>query len=532
MVSMKGWNLLALGLAATGVVAQNHSANEPVRDVYLNVPYELYSVKRPIDGSWQSFSIEGGYMVDFFGNLSHPNTLTQNLLANLANLSGTNNIIRFGGSTSNNVTYDAEQEEAIVNVFEISENAGLTNPGGDQPTNSTVGPAWFESFMTAPEGTRYIYTLNWRDNSEEGIETTMEDAQRVVDHLGDTLYAFALGNEIERWGGRYRDEDWSPEVYTREWLQYVDRMVERGILNTSSMPAMQMGALMGSGNASYNEPWNSETLLRSGINARGYVKAAAQHDYHGNNCASTDEIAQLRQNLLNHTNIANRGGPHRYLAPVVDSAGIEYVLGETNSISCQGREDVSNVWGSALWYLDYNLYIASQIPAVASMYFHMGTPYRYSLWAPFADAGLEASALIRPSYYGAWALAEAIGGHGGSKQVHAVVEEESLVAYALYAAGALDGVWVVNMGEWNVSMAVEGERRPFMRFELPEGIDREARVKRLTAPGTDVKDGGTWGGQRLDDAGLVVGDELVERWMPGDVVNVGVGEAVYMSWSE
>lgn len=69
MASMKGWNLLALGLAATGVVAQNHSANEPVRDVYLNVPYELYSVKRPIDGSWQSFSIEGGYMVDFFGNL-------------------------------------------------------------------------------------------------------------------------------------------------------------------------------------------------------------------------------------------------------------------------------------------------------------------------------------------------------------------------------------------------------------------------------------------------------------------------------
>jgi hypothetical protein len=38
--------------------------------VTLDIPLRLYSVKRPIDGSWQSLSIEFSYMADYFGNLT------------------------------------------------------------------------------------------------------------------------------------------------------------------------------------------------------------------------------------------------------------------------------------------------------------------------------------------------------------------------------------------------------------------------------------------------------------------------------
>lgn len=162
----------------------------------------------------------------------------------------------------------------------------------------------------------------------------------------------------------------------------------------------------------------------------------------------------------------------------------------------------------------------------------MGTPYRYSLWAPFENAGLEESALIRPSYYGAWALAEAIGGNGGSKQVHAVLEEETLTVYSLYAQGELDGLFVINMEPFNVSQAVDGRERPFTRFEIRDEVARQAKIKRLTAPGTDVKAGGTWGGQTLDDQGVAQGEEFTESWAPGEVINVGYGEAVYLSWGE
>lgn len=47
------------------------SSSDIRRDLALNVPLRLYSVKRPIDGSWQSLSIEFSYMADYFGNLTY-----------------------------------------------------------------------------------------------------------------------------------------------------------------------------------------------------------------------------------------------------------------------------------------------------------------------------------------------------------------------------------------------------------------------------------------------------------------------------
>lgn len=226
------------------------------------------------------------------------------------------------------------------------------------------------------------------------------------------------------------------------------------------------------------------------------------------------------------------------MAPVVDGYGVEYVLGETNSISCQGRDNVSNVFGSALWYLDYNLYIASRVPDVAKMYFHMGTPYRYSLWAPFEGVGESDTALIRPSYYGALALAEGIGGGSGQKQVHAVMEEETLVAYALYEpgeafeGGRLDGLFIVNMEPFNSTQAAAGEERPYIQFEVPEGVTAEGTVKRLTAPGSEVKTGATWGGQVVSEEGIVEGEEVVEHWSPGSPISVGYAEAVLVSFGQ
>lgn len=109
-----------------------------------------------------------------------------------------------------------------------------------------------------------------------------------------------------------------------------------------------------------------------------------------------------------------------------------YVLGETNSISCQGRDGVSNVFGAALWYLDYTLFIAANISAVGGMYFHMGSPYRYSLWAPY-DGAANNSALVRPVFYGAWVLATAIGNGGAASSLGS--EEDGRFGYSPYYSG-------------------------------------------------------------------------------------------------
>lgn len=66
MASLRARMALAslVSFAHTGV-----QAAEPNRFVSLNVPLRLFSQIRPIDGSWQSFSIEFSYMADYLGNM-------------------------------------------------------------------------------------------------------------------------------------------------------------------------------------------------------------------------------------------------------------------------------------------------------------------------------------------------------------------------------------------------------------------------------------------------------------------------------
>lgn len=65
--------------------------------------------------------------------------------------------------------------------------------------------------------------------------------------------------------------------------------------------------------------------------------------------------------LMNHTNLVNSVKPHLELNTFHRQNGRKYTIGETNSISGQGAHGVSDVFGSALWLVDYCLYIASQV---------------------------------------------------------------------------------------------------------------------------------------------------------------------------
>jgi hypothetical protein len=62
---------------------------------------------------------------------------------------------------------------------------------------------------------------------------------------------------------------------------------------------------------------------------------------------------------MNHTSVVINGTIHQSLSALNHNAGRIYTLGETNSVSGQGAFGVSNVFGSALFVLDYELYYAS-----------------------------------------------------------------------------------------------------------------------------------------------------------------------------
>ena len=100
----------------------------------------------------------------------------------------------------------------------------------------------------------------------------------------------------------------------------------------------------------------------------------SQHHYSGTFCSGN---GGLLSNLMNKATIRSN---LTYFLPDIDAAqkaGLDYILGETNSYSCHGAPGVSNTAGAALWALDYGLF-ASQI-GISRLHFHGGIGYKYNL---------------------------------------------------------------------------------------------------------------------------------------------------------
>jgi hypothetical protein len=93
----------------------------------------------------------------------YPNPLSYRLLQNLATISGSYSHIWFGEMP----LYNATQTIGVINDF--------ITPGADQPDKVAIGPSWYQSFMTFLARTRYVYQVNYMENSSLGVENTIAD---------------------------------------------------------------------------------------------------------------------------------------------------------------------------------------------------------------------------------------------------------------------------------------------------------------------------------------------------------------------
>lgn len=236
----------------------------------------------------------------------------------------------------------------------------------------------------------------------------------------------------------------------------------------------------------------------------------------GANCHYTGVGPTIATALFNRTNMLSRVWYHDYLGNATADSGIEYVMGETNSISCQGALNISDVMAAAVWSVDYVMYVSSL--KVSRVHFHMGTRYRYSAWQPIEYNGTAAH--VKPLYYGN--LFNAAVFAGGNKQTEVAVNETNFGAYAVYNSGSLESFVAVNLNVWNSTF--DPTTRPYTALTLPKGWDG-AKVSRLTSPGIDIAENITIAGQWIDDDGKVVGEKTYGKVVAGKVL-VGAGEAV------
>lgn len=66
---------------------------------------------------------------------------------------------------------------------------------------------------------------------------------------------------------------------------------------------------------------------------------------------------------MNHTNIMQNLAPQIKRAENLAYLGLPYTLGELNSIANQGVNGETNVFGDALWLVDFSLWAAVHVRA-------------------------------------------------------------------------------------------------------------------------------------------------------------------------
>ncbi|CAG8948131.1 unnamed protein product [Penicillium salamii] len=470
-----------------------------------------------IPHDFQSISIEFAFFPDYAGNKSHPNRFTKNLLHNFKSITGVAPKVRVGGTSQDHATYYPEQESNIDLVYQ--------NPGDDQPIQINYGPAFFESYHTLGE-IKYLHGLNMNQNtSVEQLEMSAMDACTA---LGSQLHLFELGNEFNFAPGKYRASNYSLLDYANEWnlkSEIVKTAVDKAC--PGLFPGFMAPSLVLLDNI-VNTTWTGEELYSLGYDENNLTRELCFHkfvapsllqleysvlildfnSYMGVNSppqlpAPFDlqrkatalgiswALLTIAGTLMNHTSIVQNLQQQIQRADNLAYLGLPYTLGELNSIANQGRNGATNVFGDALWLVDFSLWAAEH--GMKRLHFHQGLNYRYASWQPIGIQDIPPT--TRPPYYGQIMVAHAIE-DPHSRIVNIPLADDTESAYAIYNGTQLSKLVVTNMRAFNQTTI----NRPIRKYEFTLPAYQSARIDRLIGPGSDAVGNITFGGISYDHA--------------------------------
>ncbi|CAL5871233.1 uncharacterized protein PFLUO_LOCUS5481 [Penicillium psychrofluorescens] len=399
------------------------------------------------------------------GNRSSPNKLTNVVLSNLRQFTNEDQILRIGGLTQDQTTYDPNLKEAIFNYWPPGDTA-------DQPVNSTIGPAFWESF-NAVEGVSYIFGLNFYKNDSTWLYNLQSEVnQTLLQVPTDRIHLFELGNENDySAAGGFRPPTYNQVDYVNEWINKTRHIQVPNVTDTDSLRFFAPSfCCYNVTEPQFFSPW---TVWNSTYeyDRDDWIEEVSQHGY----VSGVGDNPTLQGTLMNHTEIIISLTSHVELNIFHRENGRVYTMGETNSISGDGSYGVSDVFGSALWLVDYELYVASQ--NITRIHFHQGTGYRYASWLPVYHDGV--GPLVKPPYYGNIFVARFLG-TSGTRVENIDLSSDYNSAYAAFENDRLSKLALIDLHEWNPS---NGTTRPTTDFVVPANSFKSATVEFLSAPG-------------------------------------------------
>lgn len=271
-----------------------------------------------------------------------------------------------------------------IAIFDENQKTGLVgiirpNISADYPTIITIGPSFFESYQTLPEGVKFTHGLNMGANSSAARAATWKSVEYACKAIGSNLLDWEYGNEPDLFrASGYRPLNYTDADYVPEWLNGTNAIaesVQAACPNLTGIKFMAPSFAGVAANAYFTlDPVKS---WREGLDRNDNIDIISSHNYMG---VSTDLGITLQGTLMNHTNVITKAAAQLKVwegikaSENAPSLGTPFILGEHNSLARQGRPGLSNSFGAALWGVDWNAYLASQ--NISRSHMHQGTNYR------------------------------------------------------------------------------------------------------------------------------------------------------------
>ncbi|KAK0715552.1 hypothetical protein B0H67DRAFT_490704 [Lasiosphaeris hirsuta] len=503
----------------------------------LDTLYPTSPISKAHATSFVSYSFEPAFWAEFFGEPDSPRTLTFTLLKNLYDR-GARPIIRAGGITMDSMIYDPNQKLSAVR----------TENGKGGIYRVTIGPAFYEGWDNFPNGTAFVSTLNFGNNS---VDIAKDLAVASHQLQGDKILYYELGNEPTN----YPTARWqrNTQAYVDQWKSFTTRIGTALSAATAQLtpPSGKWWASSATTDVTGLKVRPSD-LIPAGVNSTGLVGQYSIHSYAFATCDAARERRATITNILNHTDLARYADVEIYpSAKAAMDAGAEWVVGEFNSIACSGKPGVSDTFAQALWTADVELLYA--VRNASSVHLHQGatlvfqsdqqlnTPgddgspgfSSYSLLYPVSSSK-RGEARVLPVFVSqllvvealSWTDAIQMGGRIASLPTPAGLKESEFSGYAIYDPyTGLKRLVLLNMKPYYAGVGTRGT------VLVDIGFHRGASVKRMTAPSVDEKDSAkvTWAGQSFRD-GKPVGKETVETLETAEKVAIRDSEAVLIDF--
>ncbi|KAI0667963.1 hypothetical protein C8Q78DRAFT_1051225 [Trametes maxima] len=479
-----------------------------------------------IDRRLASFSFELSFLPTFAGNKSHPNVLTRELMKRLEERTGLGPDIRPGG-----ITVDSSVFDPNAPALTLAQSA----TGGIYKT--TFGPEFFEFLGTFPNSSRVLWSVNLGNNT---IGFAQAGIKAAIQHIGwDRLLAFELGNEADHYGGGSRPRGWSSADYTAQFLGWTSFLTRN-----LSLPHNIFLAGGFAEDPTSAAPMTTVSIIEDGADTTGVVKLFAQHTYQYSTCDPVRDAKATLPNLVNHRNVTAYLDLWKPQIAAAHKESKEFIVGEYSSVSCSGKQNVTDTYGQALWLADTILYGGTI--NIARMHLHQGATLVfqssqqansagfswYDLWYP-VETDRYGAPRAAPSFVAYLLVTEAIGYSGNSRfSLIDVPGHDDVAVYAIWdpaiRSSGIARLAVLNLAVRNESTPSENAADTAVTLDLSRYLQKgkAATVKRMTAPGLDSKDSSrvTWAGQSYAN-GTAEGAEVVEKLTNG-TVTVGGSEGV------